>query len=189
MSLNNKIYLWRIADNYPNDFIGIYDDNNGPDQFMFKKCEKAGTELETPVINFPDVTSEELKKYGVLASNARLPIVGEEVLSILQEFQPYGFQVLDVKIQTNDGELAGYYLINVLNKVDGVDEEKSEIKYLPRSSQVMAYNHVVYKKGCLEGLNIARNKDFPSHLLISEYLKNRLNSVGNLGLELIQVSD
>jgi len=167
------IYLWKIPDDYPEKLIGKYDRENSPDRFLYKKGESLSDDLKQPIFNF-DVTCEELYQIDDLANNALVPLVSERLADVLQKAVPDDIQLIKAKVKTKDGELSGYSVLNVLNKVVGIDKKSSKYTLIPGTDKIMGFKYLKYNDDCLDVYNVARDEEYSSNLLISEALSNKL---------------
>ena len=70
------------------------------------------------------------------------------------------------------------------NKICGIDHEKSKYSYVLGTKSIMGFTTVAYKSSCLGNLNIARDEEYLSNLLISEELFASLRKFAGLGLYL-----
>ncbi|PHV09951.1 imm11 family protein [Chitinimonas sp. BJB300] len=177
------VYLWKIPDEYTENLIGEYDRTSSPDRFIFKKGEVLSSNLTMPVIKF-DVSTEELLELDDLANNAMIPVVSERLATVLTEFAPDDIQLIDVAIKTKNGELRGYKVLNVINKVTGIDKEQSRFTLVPGSDQIMSFRYLKYKSDCLKGNQLARDAEYSSNLIVSESLASRLIGINLKGVGL-----
>ena len=136
------IYIWTIPNDYPEDLIGEYDAGVSPDRFLFKTAQKIHS-TETPLVRFNDATADRLIKFDDLASNAMVPIISPNVVSILNEFD-LDIQLIDVRIIAKDKEILGYKLLNVLGTVTALDRENSKFNYIPGTEQIMGFRKLAY---------------------------------------------
>lgn len=171
--IDKMIYLWKIPDDYPEKLIGKYDRENSPDRFLYKKGESLSDDLKQPIFNF-DVTCEELYQIDDLANNALVPLVSERLADVLQKAVPDDIQLIKAKVKTKDGELSGYSVLNVLNKVVGIDKKSSKYTLIPGTDKIMGFKYLKYNDDCLDVYNVARDEEYSSNLLISEALSNKL---------------
>lgn len=162
-------YLWTIQHDYPEELIGEYDRNVGPDRFLFRQgkpleCDKR------PTFRFR-ATRERLEEYDDLANNAMIPLVNGRVASILRAVCPNDCQLVNARVVTVSGELAGYAIVNVLSRASGIDHSASQYTLIPGTSAIMGFRKLQHKRGCLGSHELARDTEYMSHVLISERLR------------------
>lgn len=167
------VYLWKIPNEYPEKLIGEYDRENSPDRFVFKKGELLPEDIGTPILKF-DANIAELKELDDLANNAMVPVISESLASVLVEIAPSDIQLIDVTINAKDGNIEGYKLLNIVNKVIGIDKSQSEFTLVPGSDQIISFRFLKYKDGCLGGHVLARDAEYSSNLIVSQALAEKL---------------
>lgn len=167
------IYLWKIPDEYPEKLIGEYDRETSPDRFIFKKGELVSSDLSKPVIKF-DANVQDLSELDNLANNAMIPVISERLAAILADFAPEDIQLIDVAIKAKDGELEQHKILNIVNKVIGIDKEKSKFTLVPGTEKIMSFRYLKYKDDCLGGHHLARDAEYYSNLIVSQVLAERL---------------
>ncbi len=169
-----KAYLWKPLINYPNKWIGMYNDDIPPDRFIFFRGKLITEKLPTPIINF-ECSKERIEKFGTIRTTTGSPIVRKDVLAICIDLFETQIQTFDVELHTQNGVLYDYKLINILNLVEGVNLEESICEYFTDKKAIRGYEYLVLKENCLGNLNIARLKETPSHILVSEKVKERFH--------------
>lgn len=180
-----KAYLWESLKKYPNKWIGIYNRELSPDRFMFFDGKLIKKELFKPIIDFVCV-KERIEKFGSVDTTTGSPIVRNDVLEICADLFEDQIQTFEVELHTENGILYDYKLINILNLVEGVNLEESICKYFTDKKTIRGYNYLVLKKNCLGDLNIARLKETPSHILVSEKVKERFEKYKIKGTRFIE---
>jgi len=168
-----KAYLWKPLINYPNKWIGMYNDDKPPDRFIFFRGKFITEKLPKPIIDFV-CPKERIEKLGSIYTTTGSPIVRNDVLEICADLFENQIQTFDVELHTENGVLNNYKLINILNLVEGVNFEESICDYF-RDGLLMGYSYLVLKENCLGNLNIARLKETPSQILVSEKVKERFH--------------
>jgi len=168
-----KAYLWDSLRNYPNKWIGMYNDDM-PDRFIFFNGKLITEKLPRPIIDF-ECSKERIEKFGAIRTTTGSPIVRKDVLAICADLFEGQIQTFDVELRTENGILTNYKLINILNLVEGVDSTESIFSYLDKEKQLIHFNYLVLKENCLGNLNIARLREFEPHILVSEKVKERFH--------------
>lgn len=175
------IWLWRIPNNWPNKRIGTIIEGSGTDRFEFGKCNRLkGKNVICPQIIFE---CEEKYLYDVLPNDGRLIIVSQKVLDILDDFCNGDFEKFDANIYVKNKKINGYYLINILNKLDILDKEKSSFDTIGDSDVILGIENLVYKYDNLGENNIVRNKNYLLHVLVSDKLKKIFDNLKIKGVE------
>lgn len=177
------IYLWEIPDNYPENLIGRYRRETSPDRFLFKKGEVLPDTIGNLEIEF-DVCVKDLQMRDDLANSSMIPVVSSRLANALCELAPDDIQLFDVSISASDGNLEGYKLLNIVHKVDALDREQSEYSLIPGTDKILSFSKLTFKENGLLGHHLARDSSYNSHLLISDWLANKLNSLKFEGIGL-----
>jgi hypothetical protein len=139
----------------------------------------------------------------VLTTSNMLPVFSERLKAAFEAIGITGLQYLPVKIyksdyETNPQPLALYYLINILNLVPALDEEKSEFtrtSYRKRDGTVVErisfVNKPVFRSSVLQGLDIIRLPQPSGPIYVSTKIKelfekNKFTGIGFRPVELSQ---
>jgi hypothetical protein len=182
------IYFWKIPDDYPEALIGEYDRREGPDRFLFKEGRRLGTESGTPIIRFKG-TSRELEQFDDLANSAMIPLVSDRVAELLLQLCAKDVELVDSTVVANGKPIPGYHIVNVLNRVEGIDHQASVYTLVPGTEAIMKFERLRYREGCLGNLDLARDAEYSSHLLVSERLRNAMVSEGLRGIGLYRPTE
>ena len=182
------VYLWDIPEFYPNKCIGQYSKTNSIDRLYFKKCLKVCNDKSSLVVNFESKIID-LKKFDVLVSNLLVPIVNDRLGGVIKNTSPNDIQLVDIIVKCKDSVIDDYKILNVLNKILGIDMEKSIFTFIPDTNVIMSIDHLVYKSDVLREFDIARDSDYSSNLIISEKLKTILYDMNLNGISLYQLSE
>lgn len=177
------VYLWKIKDNYPNHLIGEYDKSVSPDRFIFKKGAIFSDDTAIPVLKF-DSKVEALVNIDDLANDSMLPVVSERLAKTVKDIAGDEIQLVDVEVNGSDGKLSGYKLLNVIPKVSGIDKAMSEITMIPGTDSIMGFKSLRYIDSCLGNHEIARDSEYSSNLIVSEYLASRISEINPVGVGL-----
>jgi hypothetical protein len=122
-------------------------------------------------------TKEYILQWDFLPNSSNIPLANERALKVLYEIAPGEFQEIPTQIILPSGEvLENYKLINVLNRVEGIDFENSVPKkrYIDNfdKTDLAHYETIFCKKGMLQSSeNLARTKEMFTSLVIAS---NRL---------------
>lgn len=196
----NMVYLWEFPRNYPKKMIGLYDHDHSPNYLLFsegKKLEKNELRgfddpaiFEHPVINF-EVPKEKLISYDCIRNNASIPLVNERLKSFLEKLAPNDVQFFEAKLHCTDGDLEGYYFLNVTHEIKGIDFEKSDYEKIdmPRNTFRYDFNYMVYKPNCMDDYKFAREKDYHGNLIISKDMAHAIEKGHFKGIYLVRPED
>jgi hypothetical protein len=125
-------------------------------------------------------TKEYILQWDFLPNSSNIPLANERALKVLYEIAPGEFQEIPTQIILPSGEvLENYKLINVLNRVDGIDFENSVLSPRYKGDSTKArwsdYKEVYFKPNMLGNTSIARTKDmFTSEVIVSTKLKDAI---------------
>lgn len=173
--------IWRIPESYPERAIGEYDRAASPDRFLFQQARRLG-KLPPATIRF-DLSADQLRKFDCLAHSGMIPLVSQRVTAVLSRVCPDNVQLFPAVVHAVDAELDGYSLVNATRDVAAVDYADSSFVPIPGTDAVMKFNRLRHRSGVFDGIHIARERDYHSHLLISESLADELLHMGFTGLQ------
>ncbi|MDP3533154.1 MAG: hypothetical protein Q8S31_07705 [Alphaproteobacteria bacterium] len=181
---NNKPYKWGVLEKYPEKYFANYDSDKSPDAFYLRRCFKWPDDLpeklnniwkkkvNPPYVYYYDVKGdkERLLIYDYISNITSVPIVNKRTRILLEEFCPNDVQFIDTEIQTKNGIIKDeYYVINILNKVDAIDMEKSDYSY--EEDGAINFKKVYFKENSMKGHWIARDQQEFGIILVSDALK------------------
>jgi len=176
-----KPFLYRNQERIPQKYYAVYDKIRSPDLYDLRRGEKwpPSPEVRTfdkdvlhpPYRFYFDVEgdSEGFLKYDCPANTSGSILVNERALELLQRVCPDDFEAFDAVIQTRDAVLENYKIINILKLVDCIDLEKSWCRYF-ESGNLRSVENLIIKEHCMEGVNLARDKNLHSLILFSPEL-------------------
>ncbi|MCM3667232.1 hypothetical protein M3204_22810 [Mesobacillus subterraneus] len=177
---DTMIWIWAIPNTYPNKRIGEYIQDSGTDRFVFRQ----GKVISEDVI-YPKIVFEYSEKYlsDVLPNNGQLIIVSKKVLEIMEDVCPQDIQVFDANVFVGEKRISNYYLINIVNAVEAINKEASEFTSIKGTDAILNFNKIVYKTDDLGKYNLVRNADYRSHILVSDYIKDRFEKENIKGVQ------
>jgi hypothetical protein len=179
--------IWDIPESYPERAIGEYDRACSPDQFLFLKGRPLG-DAPPATIRF-SVRADRLRKFDCLAHSGMIPLVSQRLASVLARVCLDEVQLFPAVVHASDTELTGYSLVNATHEVAAVDYSKSSFVPIPGTDAVMKFNRLRHLSGAFDGIHIAREQDYHSHLLVSESLAEELLRIGATGLRFTQAEE
>ena len=181
-------YLWEMSDDFSEKYIGEYNRDCSPDRFIFKQGEKIQNIAAKPVFNF-ELKKKEILKIDCLPNNTLVPLINKKIATLLQDVASEDIQLYDAEIHTPDGIVDGYMILNVVNTIVGLDKENSIIEYMSDGKSILGFEYLQYKEGAMETCHLARDSEYTSNLLISEYLAKLLISKKFKGLNICLPED
>jgi len=125
---------------------------------------------------------EYIQKWDFLPHGMVAPIANVRALKLLEKEAPGEFQAIPVKILLPDGSyIEEYTLINPLNKIKALNEEKSILKEKPSKYEWNKYKIHYYNMESLGKLNIVIDEEFI--FLGSEKLRLAIKKEKLVGLQ------
>jgi hypothetical protein len=184
------IYLWTMPEDYLDCDIGVYNRDLSPDRFLlYDGRELSAQEFSpVPIVEF-EVPKNRLLKFDCLPNNSSIPLVNNRVKLILENLAPDEVQFFPAKLYCEDGELEGYYFLNITKTIVGIDHEKSICKKMKTVDAIGGFRCLTYKPVCMDGYQLARDKEYLMHLLISQKIKSIFEKERITGARLIRPED
>lgn len=125
----------------------------------------------------------DLKELDILPMVGGPPLVNPVVQRTLLALAGDNVEFVPVRIETVDGQLDEYSLLNVAVSVACVDRENAKPRYRNEGSiRGFEPNGCVLFRDCLGDHHIARNADFLPHILVSETLVETFRKEGIRGV-------
>ena len=125
---------------------------NEEDWDILDKCEGSSVIKCWNPLNLEYI--ENKKKGDCPGLTSRLPILSKAALDILKPLILDSVEILPVSL--NGGE---FYGINVIQVLDCIDYEKSQVKKFPNSERIMRFIKYSFKKDCVNNAHIFKIKD------------------------------
>ena len=120
------IYLWQVPEGTLNKDIGEYDRTCSPDRFLLREGRKLDLKEFSPMpVVYFETPQNRVLKFDCLDNNARIPLVNQKIIDILEDVAPREVQFFPARVICSDGELEGYSFLNVTVEIVGIDKEKS----------------------------------------------------------------
>ena len=104
----------------------MYDIDCSPDSSLLRFVRRLDLSefSPIPVVHF-EVSQKRLLKFDCLANNTLVPLVNERLKNLLEQVAPNEVKFFPAKAMCSDGELEGYYFLNITTEIVGIDKEKS----------------------------------------------------------------
>lgn len=162
-----QYYSWSISNNYPERLMLKFE---GP--YMVNKL--ALTSERRLNLAYPIEFSTRCKRgretillYDQIVTTVGLAVSPTFAEVIIEELSDNEIELLDTVISTDTGKLRSYRLLNILNKVDVLDRERTEFAPSGNRQQTVLPQRCVYDQSKLRGFDIGRVKG-SSTILLSE---------------------
>jgi hypothetical protein len=184
------IYLWECPENFLNHDVGEYDRDVSPDRFLLSDGRplNAGEFSPVPTVDF-EVPQKRLLKFDCLPNNSSIPLVNTRTKSILENLASNEVQFFPARLNCKDGELEGYYFLNVTRTIVGIDHEKSIYTKMLTVDAISRFRYLTYKPGCMGEYQLARDKEYLGNLLVSGKIKSIFEQERITGVWLVRPED
>ena len=189
MAVYTKPYDWRIPQNFPNKAILNYKwRERKTNTLIFMQGHSLPYDTGNPhmritlqdpqdydLIFHSDTAEEKLEKYDVLPNNAMGGLtVNRKVLNFFEMLCPNDFQAFPIIIRNENPKLPDfenhdYFLINITNTIDAIDQEQSIIKY-DEDNEPEHISSLRLKEDCMGPHHISRIQDYHPIVLVSPTL-------------------
>ena len=186
----NMIYLWRIPENYKNRDIGSYQYDVSPDIFLLSIGKKRLPDEfgPPPIVGFK-ISKNKVLKFDCLPNSGSAPLVNERIKNILETIAPNDVQFFPAKLICSDGELNGYYFLNVTHTIHGIDHEQSIYTKMKTYDGIGAIDYLTYKPNCMGTHDLARDEEYKVNLLVTEKIKSIFEQEGITGVWFVRPED
>jgi hypothetical protein len=189
-----NLYLWEWPKSFPGKWVGAYHFDSLQDESLvyFSKFS-SGQDIDpktiklVPRVNF-EAKKEKLCGYDCLPSNGGAPLVNKKIIEILREIAPSDVQFFPATVMCLDGELEGYFFLNVTHLIQGIDHDQSiySLLDLPDGAKIIyTVRKLVLKEGCMKDHDLARDQDLKSNLLVSQKIYDAFQAAKIKGVRLV----
>lgn len=179
------IYLWEIPENFLNRDVGEYDRDNSPDHYWLRKGQLLTEFSPMPIVHF-EVPKKNILKFDCLPNNSLIPLVNEKIRDILEELAPNDIQFFPAKLICTDGELEGYYFLNITRLIKGIDHTKSIYTRMTMGDAISGFHYLTYIKNCMGEYKLARDQEYRGNLLVNEKVKLVFNKEKITGVWIVR---
>ena len=186
-----NLYLWEWPTSFPDKWVGAYYFESLEDE-TFGYSFSSGRDLDpktiklVPRVNF-EAKKEKLCGYDCLPSNGGAPLVNKKIIEILREIAPSDVQFFPARIMCLDGELEGYFFLNVTHLMRGINHDESiySLLDLPGGLRMISIvKQLVFKSGCMGEHHLIR-EDEVSHLVVSQKIYDAFQAAKIKGVRLV----
>ena len=178
------IYLWVNPDIFPKGDMGIHDPQRSPDRFRFREAISLDKDLGTHVFRVNSV-SKIIRKYDVLINNVQLPVVGPRALRLLMDIAGGDFQVFDARVESKDGVVEGFKVLNIVQKVEAIDHSSSKYTYVAGTNVIAGFESLALRENALGERNLARDAEYLGNILVSERIQKAFEKEFIEGIRLV----
>jgi hypothetical protein len=187
-----NLYLWRWPTSFPDKWVGAYHFESLEDE-TFGYSFLSGKELDpktiklVPRVNF-EAKKEHLLGYDCLPNNSGGPLVNKKMIELLREIAPSDVQFFPAQIMCLDGELEGYFFLNVTHLMQGIDHDQSiySMLDLPDGAKIIyTVRKLALKPGCMKGHDLGRDQDLKTDLLVSQKIYDAFQAAKIKGVRLV----
>jgi hypothetical protein len=184
------LYLWEIPENFLNRDVGEYNPDCSPDRFLLYSGRVLVADEFTliPTVNF-EISKNRVSKLDCLPNNTQIPLVNNRIRVILENLIPDDVQFFPAKLICSDGELEGYYFLNITHTIIGIDHEKSIYAKMKTVDAISGFHYLTYKHGCMGDHLLARDQEYRGNLLVSEEVKTIFDKEKVTGVRLVRPED
>lgn len=184
------IYSWKIPEKFLNRDLGEYGRDCSPDRFLlFSGRKLTSNEFDLMPTVYFEVSKKRVLKFDCLPNNAQIPLVNNRIKTILENLAPDDVQFFPAKLVCCDGELKGYYYINITHMIVGIDHEKSIYTKMKMADVISGFHYLTYKEGCMGVHQLARDQEYEGNLLVSEKIKSVFDKEHITGVWLVRPED
>ena len=178
-----KVWFFDEDGRVPQSFHVLYDhDKNEPIWEIHLKRGSLISERKDIVYNMSDskwATEEFVRSWDFLPNSSGIPLANERALKVLEEVAQDEFQAIPTEIRLPDGQIIkDYKLINVLNRLKCIIEEKSRLSERPTTAN--KYDIYALDPKPFQDLNISLTET--RAYIASNELKNAIKNNNLKGL-------
>jgi hypothetical protein len=127
------------------------------------------------------------QKYDRLPNDRGLELINKKVLDVLNQLCPGDFQAFPAIIVNEDDKMETfenheYYVLNICNLAEGIDKDRSAIRY-DEETRISHIYKLILKPDRMEEHHIARLKEYNGEILISHELAKALKKTKIKGMK------
>ncbi len=154
---------------YPEKLVGEYLQESSPDYIDLIQGVSVGDAWGTPEFEF-EVSNEVLSGYDELVNSTLVPLVSERISEFFRSHCSDLVELIPAKLNTKNGQLNGYSLVNIRNLGRSVDAERSEYLYFPDSDWIMKFTELEFLDSP-DPRMITREQIYISYVVVTEEFK------------------
>lgn len=161
---------YKLTDYYPRDIFFSFSSKNSIDKSDLEKCEKQQIPLNERVVYTVDKFDNYLDEYDILPTIG-VPLISYKLKKIIRELNINDCQFIPATIEdiSTNKVNKNFFALNILNCIDCLDKEKSEIKPLMKSfpNGPIKVISLFFKNNALEGHSIVRMLESKSTIIVN----------------------
>lgn len=178
-----KRYIWETQFDRPICLIGEYERGDSPNRFDLKAGARLPDTWGRATFEFGGARGD-LLKYDDLANNALVPLVSDRLAALLVRNCPDLVQLFPADIRAVDGELSGYWVLNVTCVGEAIDLEQSEYGCIAGTSHPLRFSKLVFRD-TVDPRLLFRESSYRSFIVVGEPLRNEFSMYGITGVDLV----
>lgn len=171
---DKSVLKWGQQDGGFSDPYGVHSDISDED-YAALMHSRALANFPAPTLTF-DIMRNEVLHLDCPQSTLPAPLVSDRLAAFLEHELGDRVQLLDVAIRAKDGPIMEYKLANILGKKRCIDIEKSDLLWFRDPKRPYGIIKPVLVEGCLDEIDVARDQNLSSILLISRKLVELLQA-------------
>jgi hypothetical protein len=182
------MYLWEDPRNSKNREIGTYNQECSIDRFKFFRGQRFSKgENEGKFIFEFEMSKSEINQYDSLLNNSGSPLVNQKIREILICLAPDDVQFFPAKVTCSDGDVEGYFMVNIVPRLRGVDHVSSVYSSLdlPDGAKMMSsIKRLVLKEEFMGGHHVVREGE-TLHIVVSQKIYDAFQAAKIKGVRLV----
>ena len=166
-------YVLDISEKYPDSHWLNYDHQNSPDHLLFKSGKKVTDPLSEIKFTLNGANHlNSLQKFDVLFSDGPI-LFSSKLACLVDEISPNDVQFFPALIKTEEKDLIGYKVANIINAVPCIDLQNSDYRPLLRShpNGPLKFKRYEFLPNSLGTHNIVRAKEKLETIVASEQFR------------------
>ncbi len=125
----------------------------------------------TPILRVNVKQDDILKRFDSFTNNSSSPLVNQKIIDILLDLIPDEVQFFDAKLICKDGILTNYKLLNITQKVMGLDRERSVFSTFQGCNNISSIKSLRLLPNCMGPYQLARDAEYFSNILVTDKIK------------------
>jgi len=184
------IYLIKSPEDYKSKQEAKYNHNLSTDMFIFGRgAFVSKNQIDKPIIFDLNIPVHEALRFDQIINDSSCLLINQKIANLLIKIVPEEVQFFDTEIRCKDGILTNYQLVNITQKIEGVDYEKSLYDKMINIDAISGFMRLKLKKACMNGYKLARLAEFTSHTLATEEVKRAFELERVTGLRFVTPED
>lgn len=184
------IYLIKNPIDYKFKQEAKYDYDASVDRFLFHEGKYVTkSQIDKPIIFNMKLSVKEASAFDNIINTSSCLLANQKIIDILKKEAPDEVQFFDAEIKCKDGIITNYKLVNITQEVEGVDHEKSHYNKMIHADAISGFMRLKLVKNCIKNYKISRLKEYSSHILVTEEIKQAFEAARVTGLRFVTPED